>query len=94
MTGKGRNAGSNRHILFSVRRISIAGFITLLLFVLCACTRSDKNSAARKAGKAAYEISQETRKAAKKAGQELRKAGQEAREGWKEAKREDQARKK
>ena len=50
--------------------------------------RNDADSAARKAGKAAHEIADESRDLAKKAGRKLKEAGQEAREGWKEAGRE------
>lgn len=49
------------------------------------------NSAARKAGSAAYQIAEETRAVAKKAGRKLKEASREASEGWKEAKRKDKA---
>ena len=51
-----------------------------------------KQSVAHKAGEAAYDITQKTKKVAKKAAKELKEAGQEAREGWKEQKREDRSR--
>ncbi|HUS08067.1 MAG TPA: hypothetical protein VMZ52_17325 [Bryobacteraceae bacterium] len=47
-----------------------------------------ERSAARKAGKAAHEIADESRELAKKAGQKLKEAGHEVKEGWKDAKRE------
>ncbi len=46
---------------------------------------ADPNSAARKAGHAAYGVAQETEKLAKKAGQKLKEASHQAHEGWKEA---------
>ncbi len=52
--------------------------------------RTDSDSAARKAGRAAYEIKQETKAAAKKAAKELKRAGEQAREGWNDAKRDAQ----
>lgn len=50
--------------------------------------KNDADSAARKAGKAAHQIADESRDLAKKAGRKLKEAGQEAKEGWKEAGRE------
>lgn len=47
--------------------------------------------AARKAGRAAYNLRQDLKRDAQEAAQELRKAGREAREGWNEAKHEDQS---
>ena len=48
--------------------------------------REDDNKAARVAGRAAYKVSQEAKKAAVAAGHELRTAGKGIREGWSEAK--------
>jgi hypothetical protein len=60
-----------------------------------ACNRQDSarpdEPAARRAGKAAYNLRQDLKKDAKEAAQSLRKAGKEAREGWNEAKHEDQS---
>ena len=47
----------------------------------------DVDSAARKTGKAAHEIVDESRDLAKKAGRKLKETGQEVKEGWKEADR-------
>jgi Flp pilus assembly protein TadB len=71
-------------------------FITVVAALgLGACTSSNGNSrgdsAARQAGRTAYEVTQKTKQAANKAGRELRKAGEQAREGWNEAKRESQS---
>jgi hypothetical protein len=68
-------------------RIWTACLIASLLLGLGACTRQD----AKQAGRTAYKVTQETKKAAKKAGQELQQAGREARKGWKEQKRKDAA---
>lgn len=51
-------------------------------------THADDNSAARKAGHAAYGVAQETKKLAKEAGHKLREAGRDARQGWNDAERE------
>jgi hypothetical protein len=51
--------------------------------------RSDDNSAARKAGHAAYGVVQDSKKLAKEAGQKLRQASRDARQGWKDAEREN-----
>lgn len=48
-------------------------------------TDNGLDTAARKAGKAAHEIADETRRAAAKAAVKLREAGHEARQGWKDA---------
>jgi hypothetical protein len=68
------------------------------LLVLCAsagCARHDRqgerdrdNSAARRAGHAAYGAAQESKELADKAAKSMWKAGKEAREGWKDAARE------
>lgn len=50
--------------------------------------REDDNKAARVAGRAAYQLSQEAKKAAVAAGHELRTAGKGIREGWSDAKQE------
>ena len=81
-------------------RLSILSVLAILIVTSVACDtkghprtetkeqfRKDTESAARKAGHAAYEIKQETKEAAKKAGEELKKAGEQAREGWNDAKR-------
>ena len=47
------------------------------------------DSAARKAGHAAYGAAQETKKLAEEAAHKLRKAGEEAHKGWKDAQREN-----
>ena len=52
---------------------------------------ADPNSAARKAGHAAYTVAQESEKLAKKAGEKLKEASHQAHEGWKEASHEDKA---
>jgi hypothetical protein len=49
--------------------------------------QSEADSAARKAGRAAYDIAQEAEKAAKKAGQKLKETSHDMHEGWKEAQR-------
>ncbi|MGI8743690.1 MAG: hypothetical protein ACR2NN_14170 [Bryobacteraceae bacterium] len=75
--------------------------VALLALGLGACTRhgSDRNAerarqteverdtAAHKAGRAAYDIAQEAEKAAKKAGQKLKETSHDMHEGWKDAKR-------
>jgi hypothetical protein len=70
-------------------RIVPAALALAAALVLGAC-RSDEPPA-RQAGKTAYQLSQESKEAARKAGRELRKAGKELREGWNEAKHEDRA---
>ena len=81
-------------------RLQAALFTGLLFLSLGACTRRDMEvtrertdraerdgeSAAHKAGRAAYNIAQESKEAAKKAGKELKKAGGELKDGWNEAK--------
>lgn len=81
-------------------RIWTASLITLGL-LLGGCSRadrasrsSDNHSIANKMGRAAYHLSQETKKAASKAAHELNKAGKEAHQGWNEAKRESKAKEK
>lgn len=81
-------------------RVWTVSLITLGL-VLGACSRGDRNtrpsddhSIANKMGRAAYHLSQETKKAASKAAHELNKAGKEAHQGWNEAKRESKAKEK
>ena len=80
-------------------RIRIGVLVTFCLLGLGACARHEtrdtydtRDSAARKAGSAAYKIAEETKEAAKKAGTKLREAGREMHEGWKEAKQEDRPR--
>lgn len=61
---------------------------------LSACGRNDsdqRNSAARAAGRAAYRLSEQTKKAAKELRRDVRQAGKEARQGWNQAKHEDQS---
>jgi hypothetical protein len=78
-------------------RIGTAVLATLIALSLWACTRHDSrdaqaerdaNSAAHKAGRAAYEITQESKEVAKKAGHKLREASREMRDGWNDAKHE------
>jgi len=75
------------------------GYMRLATLALIACLalagcrqndnrRTDDRSPARAAGRAAYELSQETKKAAKAAGRELNHAAKEAHAGWKDAQRE------
>ncbi len=49
-------------------------------------TREQTDSAARKAGRDAYQASHELKKEAKEAAQDLRDAGKEFRQGWQEQK--------
>lgn len=80
-------------------RIVSAVMTIFLTLGMGACTRQqtespesraqrerDANSAAHKAGRAAYEIAQESKEAAKKAGHKIREASREMREGWNDAK--------
>ena len=67
--------------------------ISALAVSLCACARRDADrvesgpdTAARKAGRAAYDLAQETKAAAKKAGAKIKEASHDMHEGWKEAK--------
>lgn len=53
----------------------------------------DADTAARKAGRAAYGITKEAEKAAKAAGRKIGEATREAHQGWKEAERESKAKK-
>ena len=73
-----------------------ATLVAFLAMGVAGCTRDDghRDSAAREAGKSAYKIAEDTRKAAKKAGSKLRAASREAREGWNEAKDEARSREK
>lgn len=75
-----------------MRALPIA-VIAVLAVGLCACARRDfdkaesgPDTAARKAGRAAYDLAQETKEAAKKAGKKIKEASHDAHEGWKEAK--------
>lgn len=75
-----------------------AALLLLVVATLSSCgrndnRRSDDRSPAREAGRAAYELSQETKKAAKAAGRELNHAAREAHQGWKDAQREHKDRK-
>ena len=72
-------------------RLGTGVLILLLTLGMAACSREDRDEAARKAGKTAQKVTEETKEAAKKAGQGLREAAQKAREGWNEGKRERQA---
>ncbi|MBZ5585898.1 MAG: hypothetical protein LAQ30_27645 [Acidobacteriia bacterium] len=45
---------------------------------------------ARQAGRDAYKLKQEGKRAAKELGRDLKNAGREARQGWNQAQREDQ----
>lgn len=80
-------------------RPATAVIAAFLAIAMGACTRHDTesaerraqrerdaNSAAHKAGRAAYAITQETKEAARKAGQKIREASREMREGWSDAK--------
>ena len=71
-------------------RIGAAVLAVLAALSLGACGRHDtpENSAAHKAGRAAYEITQESKEVAKKAGHKLREASREMRDGWNDAKHE------
>ena len=68
-------------------------FAVALGFV--ACNRPDSahtdEPAARRAGKAAYNLNQDLKKDAREAAHKLRKAGKDVRDGWNEAKHEDQS---
>ena len=75
-----------------MRALNIA-VITMLAWGLGACARRDADrvesgpdTAARKAGRAAYDLAQETKAAAKKAGTKIKEASHDMHEGWKEAK--------
>lgn len=75
--------------------------VLFVIAVLSACSHSgpgraddrpkatEDHSVAHAVGKAAYKVTQESEKVAKKAGQELKDATHQAHEGWKDAKRED-----
>lgn len=69
--------------------------LAIAILGLGACDSRDarerEDSAARQAGKAAYELREKTREAAKKADQNLRRTGKELRQGWNEAKHEKQS---
>jgi hypothetical protein len=69
-----------------------------VLLLLTACDRShesaehhsaDPDSAAGKAGQAAYKVSKETEKAAKELGHKVAEAAKDAKAGFKDAKQED-----
>ncbi|MDQ2949320.1 MAG: hypothetical protein M3Y27_25830 [Acidobacteriota bacterium] len=69
-----------------MRAFDIAA-IAILTVSLGACARRDADdTAARKAGRTAYDLAQETKEAAKKAGTKIKEASHELHEGWKEAK--------
>lgn len=68
--------------------------IALLTLGLGACSRQadrKSDSAAKAAGRTAYGVVQESKKAADAVGRKLEKAAKEAHEGWNEAARQDQA---
>jgi hypothetical protein len=74
-----------------------ASMIVLLMagIGLSACGRKEsdqRDSAAREAGRAAYRLSEQTKKAAKELRRDVRQAGKEARQGWDQAKHEDASR--
>ncbi len=80
-------------------RFKIAIITGLVGLLLSACNPSapqeeKTDEAARKAGKAAYEVSEKTKEAAKELEREVKKAGKEAQAGWDQAKRESQEKKK
>ena len=86
------------HMSGAFMRICTISLVTLVLLGASACSRkdqpaqsSDEHSVANGVGRAAYKLSQETKKAATKAAQELDKAGKEAKKGWNEAKQESRA---
>ena len=71
-----------------------------LLFLFTACSHpheeaehhsADPDSAAGKAGQAAYKVSKETEKAAKELGHKVAEAAKDAKAGYKDAKEEDKA---
>ena len=73
----------------------IPKIIGIIIFGLslsaCARRESDRiesgpDTAARKAGRAAYDLAEETKAAAKKAGTKIKEASHDMHEGWKEAK--------
>lgn len=64
-------------------RVVRALLIAAVMLGLGACTENGS----RKAGRAAYDVTQEAEKAAKKAGQKLKETSHDLHEGWKEAKR-------
>ena len=78
----------------ALMRIGPAVLAALIALSLGACARRDTrdaqaehaNSAAHKAGRAAYQITQESKEVAKKAGHKLREASREMRDGWNDAK--------
>jgi hypothetical protein len=71
-------------------RLWSAALVMVMALGLGGCRRREadeqREPAARKAGRAAYDLAKETREAARKAGHKLREASKEAREGWNEAK--------
>lgn len=74
-------------------RVSHIAIITMVALALGACGRreadrveSGPDTAARKAGRAAYDLAQETKEAAKKAGTKIKEASHDMHQGWKEAK--------
>jgi len=71
-----------------------------VLFLFTACSgphetaehhSADPDSAAGKAGQAAYKVSKETEKAAKELGHKVAEAAKDARAGYKDASQEDKA---
>jgi hypothetical protein len=67
--------------------------VMILTVGLGACARreservdSGPDTAAKKAGRAAYDLAQETKEVAKKAGKKIKEASHDVHEGWKEAK--------
>ncbi len=75
-----------------------AGLVIALSLALGACSRQETDSsqkkadtAARKLGRGAHEVADETKAFAEKADRKLRQAAKEAREGWNEADRESKA---
>jgi hypothetical protein len=76
-------------------RIQAAVLIITVALSGTACSRrtepEQKDPAARKMGRAAYEITKESEKLAKKAGEKLKEATHEAHQGWKEAQQEDRS---
>jgi hypothetical protein len=80
-----------------MRRLLVPA-VAAIMVTAVACSppqprRSDaprnEDSAARKAGHAAYGVVQESKKLAKEAGHKLHEAGRDAHQGWNDAEREN-----
>jgi hypothetical protein len=77
-----------------VRTFNISLIVAIALGC-AACSREESartdEPAARRAGKAAYQLRQDLKKDAREAAHELHKAGKDVRDGWNEAKHEDRS---